>query len=105
MALLKPASVAVRPRRALWIAALSIAAVMTAGCGHSRKSYRPVYARPSAAGRPLHQLRQLERDRHDRRTGQQWHGHFRPLAGRHTVVIVNNVAASFKQRINPRPSG
>jgi hypothetical protein len=52
MALLKPASVAVRPRRALWIGALSIAAVMTAGCGHSRKSYRPVYSAPAPLAAP-----------------------------------------------------
>jgi hypothetical protein len=52
MALLTRASVAVRPRRALWIAALSIATVMTAGCANRRKSYRPIYATPAPLAAP-----------------------------------------------------
>ena len=82
MALQKLAAIAVRPRRTWRIAALSIAALMAAGCSHSRKSYRPVYATPRAGRRPLHQLRQLERDGHDRRTGQR-HGQLGPVARRH----------------------
>jgi N-acetylmuramoyl-L-alanine amidase len=52
MALLKLASVTVRPHRAWWITALSIAAVMTAGCANSRRSYRPVYASPAPVAAP-----------------------------------------------------
>jgi hypothetical protein len=52
MALLKLASVAVRSRRAWWIAAFSIAAVMTAGCANSRRSYRPVYSSPAPLAAP-----------------------------------------------------
>jgi hypothetical protein len=52
MALLKPATVAVRPYRALWVAALSIGTLMTAGCANSRRSYRPVYASPAPVAAP-----------------------------------------------------
>ncbi len=52
MALLKPATVAVRPYRALCVAALSIGTVMTSGCANSRRSYRPVYASPAPVAAP-----------------------------------------------------
>ncbi len=57
MALQKLAAIAVRPRGAWPVAVTWIAAVMAAGCGHSRKSYRPVYTSPATVVGPLQELR------------------------------------------------
>jgi N-acetyl-anhydromuramyl-L-alanine amidase AmpD len=52
MALQAMAAIVVRPRRALWVGAMLIAAGANAGCGHSRTSYRPVYTAPAAVATP-----------------------------------------------------
>ena len=52
MALLRLAAIALRPRPSWRIALTMIAAVMLAGCGHSRQSYRPVYTTPAPVSAP-----------------------------------------------------
>lgn len=52
MALKMMAEILVRPRSALWVGVTLIAAGATAGCGHSRQSYRPVYTSPATVSTP-----------------------------------------------------
>jgi hypothetical protein len=52
MALLTLASIAVRSRRTLHIAAFSVAALTTVGCSHNRQSYRPVFTRSAPLAAP-----------------------------------------------------
>jgi hypothetical protein len=52
MALLTLASIVVRPRWTLRIAALSVAALTAAGCSHNRQSYRPIYTSPAPVAAP-----------------------------------------------------
>jgi len=52
MALQKLAAIVPRPRLFGRIAMAMIAAVIAAGCGHSRQSYRPVYTTPARATTP-----------------------------------------------------
>jgi hypothetical protein len=52
MALFTLASIGVRPRVTLRIAALSVAALTAAGCSHNRQSYRPIFSSPAPVAAP-----------------------------------------------------
>ncbi len=52
MALLELAALNLRPRRSWRIGIALVASLTTAGCGHSRQSYRPVYTTPAPLSRP-----------------------------------------------------
>ena len=108
MALQKLASIAVRPRCTLWIAALSDRGIDDRRlCEQTVQSYRPIYSSPAPLAAPCTNCGGSSCDGHDRRTGEQWHGQLRSLTGRSaviqfTVVIVDTVAVPFRQRIVSR---
>ncbi len=52
MALKTMAAILVRPRSALWVGVTLVVAGATAGCGNTRKSYRPVYTSPAMLSPP-----------------------------------------------------